>query len=33
MERIMKVLGKNELSEQCKELAQKIETPPRNTSE
>jgi helicase len=33
MERIMKVLGNNEQSEQCKELAQKIETPPRNTSE
>jgi helicase len=33
MERIMKALGKNELSEQCRELAQKIETPPRNTSE
>jgi helicase len=33
MERIMKALGNNELSEQCIELAQKIEMPPKNASE
>jgi helicase len=33
MERIMKVLGKNDLSDQCRELAQKIEKPPKNLNE
>jgi helicase len=33
MERVMRVIGKQQLSEQCKELAGSIETPPRNPNQ
>jgi helicase len=33
IERIMKALGKSDLSDQCREISQKIETPPKNPNE